>query len=153
MGPTWGPSGADRTQVGPMLAPWTLLSGVHAKVIAASPIKFPVNTWDNHVFVFVNLLLGVGVGGGGGGGVGGWGVGGGGGGGGGVTSNHYMCYKHCEITFRCTVTKRNMHGCWHHWLSANILYQKTVAFDKPICPIELLGLHQCHTRNGPQNNG
>ena len=27
MGPTWGPSGADRIQVGPMLAPWTLLSG------------------------------------------------------------------------------------------------------------------------------
>ena len=27
MGPTWGPSWADRTQVGPMLAPWTLLSG------------------------------------------------------------------------------------------------------------------------------
>ena len=26
LGPTWGPSGADRTQVGPMLAPWTLLS-------------------------------------------------------------------------------------------------------------------------------
>ena len=26
MGPTWGPSGADRTQVGPMLAQWTLLS-------------------------------------------------------------------------------------------------------------------------------
>ena len=26
MGPTWGPSGTDRTQVGPMLAPWTLLS-------------------------------------------------------------------------------------------------------------------------------
>ena len=28
MGPTWGPSGDDRTQVGPMLAPWTLLSGI-----------------------------------------------------------------------------------------------------------------------------
>ena len=28
MGPTWGPPGADRTQVGPMLAPWSLLSGV-----------------------------------------------------------------------------------------------------------------------------
>ena len=28
MGPSWGPSGADRTQVGPMLAPWTLLSGL-----------------------------------------------------------------------------------------------------------------------------
>ena len=27
MGPTWGPSGADGTQVGPMLAPRTLLSG------------------------------------------------------------------------------------------------------------------------------
>ena len=25
MGPTWGPSGTDRTQVGPMLATWTLL--------------------------------------------------------------------------------------------------------------------------------
>ena len=39
MGPTWGPSGADRTQVGPMLAPWTLLSGllihVHLKMDAA----------------------------------------------------------------------------------------------------------------------
>ena len=28
MGPTQGPSGADRTQVGLMLAPWTLLSGI-----------------------------------------------------------------------------------------------------------------------------
>ena len=28
MGPTWGPSGADRIQVGPMLAPRTLLFGV-----------------------------------------------------------------------------------------------------------------------------
>ena len=27
MRPTWGPSGANRTQMGPMLAPWTLLSG------------------------------------------------------------------------------------------------------------------------------
>ena len=27
MGPTWGPSGADRTQMGPMLALWTLLPG------------------------------------------------------------------------------------------------------------------------------
>ena len=28
MGPTWGPSGADRTQMGPMLAAWTLLPGI-----------------------------------------------------------------------------------------------------------------------------
>ena len=27
MGPTWGPSGSCRPQMGPMLAPWTLLSG------------------------------------------------------------------------------------------------------------------------------
>ena len=27
MGPTWGPSGSCRTQMGPMLVPWTLLSG------------------------------------------------------------------------------------------------------------------------------
>ena len=27
MGPTWGPSWAERTLLGPMLAPWTLLSG------------------------------------------------------------------------------------------------------------------------------
>ena len=27
MGPTWGPTGTDRTQVGPMLAPWIFLSG------------------------------------------------------------------------------------------------------------------------------
>ena len=33
MGPTWGPSGADRTQVGPMLAPWTLLSWVQFRNI------------------------------------------------------------------------------------------------------------------------
>ena len=28
MGPTWGPPGTDRTQSGPMLVAWTLLSGV-----------------------------------------------------------------------------------------------------------------------------
>ena len=32
MGPTWSPSGADRTQVGPMLVPWTLLSGSHPNI-------------------------------------------------------------------------------------------------------------------------
>ena len=28
MRPTWGPYGADRTQVGPMLTPWSLLPGL-----------------------------------------------------------------------------------------------------------------------------
>ena len=32
IGPTWGPSGADRTQVGPMFAAWTLLSGLCQKL-------------------------------------------------------------------------------------------------------------------------
>ena len=31
MGPTWGPSGADRTQVGPMLAPWVCYLGSSVK--------------------------------------------------------------------------------------------------------------------------
>ena len=35
VGPAWGPSGADRTQVGPMLAPWTLLSGTTYLVLRA----------------------------------------------------------------------------------------------------------------------
>ena len=29
MGPPWGPPGSCRSQVGPMLAPWTLLSGLY----------------------------------------------------------------------------------------------------------------------------
>ena len=33
MGPTCGPSGADMTQVGPMLAPWTLLSGLLSELL------------------------------------------------------------------------------------------------------------------------
>ena len=37
MGPTWGPSGADRTQVGPMLALWTLLSGIYCMYEGVRP--------------------------------------------------------------------------------------------------------------------
>ena len=39
MGPTWGPSGADRTQVGAMLAPWTLLSGLSSSHPLPGTIK------------------------------------------------------------------------------------------------------------------
>ena len=39
MGPTWGPAGADRTQLGPMLALWTLLSGLLLLV------KWPKRKW------------------------------------------------------------------------------------------------------------
>ena len=41
MGPKWDPSGADRTQVGPILAPWTLLSGLLPCIIAVIPAHFP----------------------------------------------------------------------------------------------------------------
>ena len=34
MGPTWGPPGSCRPQMGPMLAPWTLLSGMASTVLA-----------------------------------------------------------------------------------------------------------------------
>ena len=45
MGPTWDPSGADRTQVGPMLAPWTSLSGdLHLLWYAISNIEYH---WTN----------------------------------------------------------------------------------------------------------
>ena len=38
MGPTWGPPGSYRPQMGPMLAPWTLLSGdVHESPCACDP--------------------------------------------------------------------------------------------------------------------
>ena len=38
MGPTWGRHGADRTQAAPMLAPWTLLSG-----LSKSRLECPVH--------------------------------------------------------------------------------------------------------------
>ena len=42
MGPTWGPPGSCRPQMGPMLAQWTLLSETHTAISANSedPIKF-----------------------------------------------------------------------------------------------------------------
>ena len=36
MGPTWGPPGSCRPQMGPMLAPWTLLSGEFVVSIVAA---------------------------------------------------------------------------------------------------------------------
>ena len=39
MGSTWGPSGADRAQMGPMLAPWTLLSGKVIQLFHILPTK------------------------------------------------------------------------------------------------------------------
>ena len=55
MGPTWGPCGADRTQVGPMLAPWTLLSrkhiGLRPRFLSLESIrllKTTIKSYDAH---------------------------------------------------------------------------------------------------------
>ena len=45
MGPTWGPPGSCRPQMGPMLAPWTMLSGsihclLNAILTKSNPIHF-----------------------------------------------------------------------------------------------------------------
>ena len=44
-GPTWGPPGADRTQVGPMLAPWTLLSGLASERECCTYAKACLMQW------------------------------------------------------------------------------------------------------------
>ena len=49
MGSTWGPSGANRTQVGLMLAPWTLLSGWLHLSLGLS--NFSLNKfWCNYIW-------------------------------------------------------------------------------------------------------
>ena len=51
MRPTLGPSGADKNQVGPMLIPWTLPSGI------SSRIDWPLNfTYPTTLLVFSALL-------------------------------------------------------------------------------------------------
>ena len=49
MGPTWGPLGADMTQVGPMLATWTLLSGLglifNTELDPLNKTKFKLYFW------------------------------------------------------------------------------------------------------------
>ena len=58
MGPTWGPSGAETTQVGPMLVPWSLLSG-SAIWFWATPPPGPdstaMHTWIR--FTCINIII------------------------------------------------------------------------------------------------
>ena len=53
MGPTWGPPGADRTLVGPMLAPETLLSGT--LLIANSVLREDEHYLNQIKYVLLNL--------------------------------------------------------------------------------------------------
>ena len=49
-GPTWGPPGSCRPQMGPMLAPWTLLSGCTTYIYY--DIMKNQNVWLQHNFLF-----------------------------------------------------------------------------------------------------
>ena len=52
MEPIWGPSGADRTQVGPMLAPWTLLSGtISAMTVTLLILLSSHRTYDSLYYI------------------------------------------------------------------------------------------------------
>ena len=59
MGPTWGPSGASRTQVGPMLAPWTLLSGMaqYRAYSSLAPSQWETALLHNEVFHWLGTSL------------------------------------------------------------------------------------------------
>ena len=54
MWPTWGPSGSCRSQMGPMLAPWTLLSGV----LSASPVYTSLGMFTIYSLDFERLGCG-----------------------------------------------------------------------------------------------
>ena len=61
MGPTWGPSGADRTQVGPMLAPCTLLFGVpysgnHAKTCMLNSDSC-ISVWLFSILIQASIII------------------------------------------------------------------------------------------------
>ena len=66
IGPAWGPSGAERTQVGPMLAPWTLLSGnvalssarchgIHLRALSWEDLKISVCKWRLHFLNHIQI--------------------------------------------------------------------------------------------------
>ena len=56
-GTTWGPSGPDRTQVRPMLAPWTLLSGIPTISMAIRYLKAVWPQPQEHWIVFLSHHL------------------------------------------------------------------------------------------------
>ena len=57
MKPLWGPSGADRTQVGPMLAPWALLSGFHTRGLPPSICFTTTQSTPHELFKCFTLCL------------------------------------------------------------------------------------------------
>ena len=60
MGPTWGPSGADKTQVGPKLAPWTMYLVTAIMPTGSSLITRATNrSLLQYVYCFHNMSLDV----------------------------------------------------------------------------------------------
>ena len=59
MGPTWGPSGADRTQVGPMLTRWTfaIWAWFHPSVQLLFNDSLYVSIHMNHFAIYLFLIL------------------------------------------------------------------------------------------------
>ena len=55
MGPAWGSSGFKRAQVGPMLAPWILLSGYALKILTLHIVvnaNEKSNTWSGNIILY-----------------------------------------------------------------------------------------------------
>ena len=53
MGPTWCPPGSCRPQMGPMLVPWTLLSGIHRR--SDTKFRFRMGTRSNILHIIFSL--------------------------------------------------------------------------------------------------
>ena len=60
MGSIWSPPGDDRTMVGPMLAPWSLLSGTwrprHAWILIKMSLKFVPKVPINNIPALVQIM-------------------------------------------------------------------------------------------------
>ena len=54
MGPTWGPSGTDRTQAGPMMAPWTLISWESMKNVHVNECDWSLEIM--HIYRYINIV-------------------------------------------------------------------------------------------------
>ena len=57
IGPTWGPPGSCRPQMGPFLAPWTCYQGMHLIIrIRASAYKHRMNTTES-ILYRISIIL------------------------------------------------------------------------------------------------
>ena len=57
MGPTWSPSGSDRTQVGSMLAPWTLLSGMIIILVESGHVQWKEFRCGEYLQLYIYIYI------------------------------------------------------------------------------------------------